>query len=46
MTPDLWPDDIGDSKMKPPVAILRDQATHLKTKTGGLIEAEVTSRAS
>lgn len=40
---DLWPDDIGDSKLKPPVAILREQAEQLKTKTQGLVLAEVSS---
>ncbi len=38
---DLWPDDIGDSKLKSPVTILREQAELLKTKTQGKVEAEV-----
>ena len=44
MTTDLWPDDIGDSKLKSPLAILREQGEHLKDKTGGLVLAEVKTR--
>lgn len=44
MSDDLWPADIGESKLTSPVAILREQAAFLKQKTGGLVEAEVTTR--
>jgi len=44
MSTDLWPDDIGDSKLKSPLAILREQGEHLQTKTGGLVRAEVETR--
>ena len=42
---DLWPDDIGDSHLTPPIAILRKQAGFLKEKTKGLVRAEITTRA-
>jgi hypothetical protein len=42
---DLWPSDIGTSDIRPPVAILREQATLLASKTNGLVEAEVATRA-
>ncbi|MGO8788726.1 MAG: hypothetical protein ACLQVL_15275 [Terriglobia bacterium] len=41
--PDLWP-DIEQSKVVPPVAILREQAAALGEKTGHLLEGRVNSR--
>jgi hypothetical protein len=38
--PDLWP-DIEQSKVVPPVAILREQAAALGNKTGHLLEGRV-----
>ena len=40
---DLWPEDIGDTKIVPPVAILREQATLLGRKTNQLVRARVTT---
>jgi hypothetical protein len=45
MSDDLWPDDIGDSKLVSPVEILRAQAEGLAEKTGGLVQAEVSTQA-
>ncbi len=42
---DLWPGDIGESDLRTPVAILKEQATLLGTKTGQLVTAEVDSRS-
>ena len=44
MTDDLWPVDIGESKLTSPVSILRKQAALLTEKTGGLVKAEVTTQ--
>ena len=44
MSSDLWPKDIGDSKLTPPLKILREQAGFLSEKTGGLVAAEVTTQ--
>jgi len=41
--PDLWP-DIEQSKVVPPVAILREQAAALGNKTGHLLEGRVITR--
>ncbi|MCZ6675995.1 MAG: hypothetical protein O7E52_01970 [Candidatus Poribacteria bacterium] len=42
--PDLWPDDIAvTNDLKPPVAILRQQAALLGEKTQNLVEAEISS---
>ncbi|HEX9925913.1 MAG TPA: hypothetical protein VGD99_24870 [Anaerolineae bacterium] len=46
MTKSLWPDKIEFSdKEKPPVSILREQATYLGEKTQNLVTAEVASVA-
>lgn len=39
--PDLWPADIEQSEITPPVAILREQAAALGKKTGYLLEGRV-----
>jgi len=44
-TSDLWPGDIGESELRTPLAILKEQATLLGAKTGQLVTAEVESRA-
>jgi hypothetical protein len=44
MSEDLWPSDIGETDLKPPMAILREQATFLSERTGGLVQVEVKSR--
>ncbi len=36
---DLWPEDIGQIKIKSPIAILKEQAALLGRKTGALLEA-------
>ena len=38
---DLWPNDFGTAGAKPPVTVLREQATLLAKKTNGIVEAEV-----
>lgn len=38
---DLWPDDLARGPILTPLAILRVQAARLRTKTGGLLEAEI-----
>ncbi len=43
MSDDLWPSDIGQTDLKPPVAILREQAEFLSKATGGLVTAEIKS---
>lgn len=43
MSNDLWPTDIGQTDLKPPVEILREQAEFLSKGTGGLVRAEVKS---
>jgi hypothetical protein len=40
---DLWPDTIATTDIKPPVAILREQAALLAQKTNGLVEGKVTT---
>ncbi len=40
---DLWPDDIGHSKLIAPVAILRRQASLLGEKTKNIVKGDVTS---
>jgi hypothetical protein len=42
-TTDFWPDDIGQSDLKTPVALLREQATALGEKTRNVVTAEVES---
>ena len=39
----LWPEQIDELKVKPPVAILREQASLLGPKTQGIVEARVRS---
>jgi hypothetical protein len=39
--PDLWPEYIARTEVPTPLAILRIQANNLRTKTKGIIEAEV-----
>jgi hypothetical protein len=41
--PDLWP-EIEQSKVVPPVAILREQAAALGNRTGHLLEGRVSTR--
>jgi hypothetical protein len=41
--PDLWPADLGDFKLMPPVSILREQADWLSKKTKGRLEGKVIS---
>lgn len=42
--PDLWPEDLGvATDIKPPVAILREQADLLTKKTQGKLEGRITS---
>lgn len=43
MPEDLWPANIADSKLVPPVALLREQAALLGRKTRQLIDGEVTT---
>jgi hypothetical protein len=43
MPEDLWPSNIADSKLVPPVALLREQAALLGRKTRQLIDGEVTT---
>jgi hypothetical protein len=38
---DLWPDNIGEVKLRPPVTILREQAALLGQKTQNLVQAEI-----
>lgn len=40
-TRDLWPDDLADTSVVAPVAILREQAALLAKKTKGLIEGRI-----
>lgn len=40
---DLWPDDIGETDLVPPVSIMREQASLLGRKTNQLIRARVDS---
>jgi hypothetical protein len=42
MMTDLWPDNIGDIKITPPIDILQEQASLLGKKTKNLVQAEVT----
>lgn len=44
--PDLWPQDLGDSTVTPPVSILREQAEALGKKTSGLVTARVQTTAA
>lgn len=39
--PDLWPDEIAETDVATPLAILRVQAGQLRVKTKGLVEAAV-----
>lgn len=41
--PDLWPADLGDFKLMPPVSILREQADWLSKKTKGRLDGKVIS---
>ncbi len=43
MADDLWPDNIGDSKLITPVAILKEQAVLLGEKTKQLVVGEVST---
>ena len=40
---DLWPEDIGQSKVRAPVMILREQAATLGRRTANVVEAMVES---
>jgi hypothetical protein len=40
---DLWPADIGTTTIRPPLQVLKEQATQLGGKTQGLVEGEVTT---
>jgi len=42
-TTDFWPDDIGQSELRAPVALLREQAAALGEKTKNVVTAEVAS---
>lgn len=44
-TTDFWPDDIGESEMRTPVALLREQAAALGEKTRNVVTAEVESES-
>lgn len=39
---EYWPNDLIDDSIKPPISILRDVATELNQKTGGLLTASIT----
>ncbi len=41
--PNLWPETLKPVTISP-IAVLRTQAAHLKERTGGLLEAHVTTR--
>jgi hypothetical protein len=44
--PDLWPEDIAEpGDLKPPVVILREQATYLGAKTQNIVEGDVDTSA-
>src|SRR5262249_20402576 len=43
---DLWPEDVTDTDVLPPVAIMRQQAGLLGRKTQNLVQAEVTTKAA
>jgi hypothetical protein len=45
-TADFWPDDIGQSDLRTPVSLLREQAVALGEKTKNVVTAEVTSSAA
>jgi hypothetical protein len=45
-TTDFWPNDIGPSNQRTPVALLREQAIALGEKTGNIVTAEVESDTS
>ena len=45
-TDDLWPENIADSKLVTPVAILKEQAARLGEKTKQLVQGEVTSHTT
>jgi len=38
---DLWPKDIGNTNLRAPVSILREQASLLGEKTQNLVKADV-----
>ena len=40
---DLWPADIAETSLRTPLQILKEQAAMLAKRTGGLVEAEVTT---
>jgi len=46
MSDDLWPADIGESRLTPPVALLKEQADLLGDKTRQLVTADVLTRTS
>jgi hypothetical protein len=43
---DLWPEDIGQGKVRAPVMILKEQAAALGKKTANVVEATVESTSS
>jgi len=43
MSDDLWPNDIVDSTVIPPVVFLKEQASALTKKTNGLVEGHIES---
>jgi hypothetical protein len=43
MAEDLWPEKLESEKIKPPVAILKEQASALAKKTRNLVEGKVYS---
>jgi hypothetical protein len=44
-TADFWPDDIGQTDLRTPVALLREQAAALGEKTRNVVTAEVESES-
>ena len=46
MANDLWPENIGESKLVTPLAVLKEQAALLGTKTQQLVTGEVTTETS
>jgi hypothetical protein len=45
-TDDLWPANIGDSKLTTPVAVLKEQAALLGEKTKQLVKGEVATQTT
>jgi hypothetical protein len=44
-TADFWPDDIGESDLRTPASLLREQAAALGEKTRNVVTAEVHSES-